>query len=521
MKWNQSKLRANFKAWAKELNIRDFDGETADDAVSFVKSLAEHYDIPGMVANGEVDEAAVKAAWGRKTVRIIADAGEEVVVEDGGESEEVMTEAMDGENPEDEVSKAYKQLVKVAREKNGGKLPDFMAKAARESEAEQRWPTHKRFGDARSAKMLSYDRKVKSGERMGKTGHMPVFADAERMEAFNAMVRHHAMAKHGYKFLKDDEKILTKTHVLTQNSTGGALSFGEFFPDLIENFSSFGAARAAAGVTPMREARWVGPKLHSDITVGDVGEGDAMTATDVLLGNVEINASKSYALAKVSLELLNDAAVNLEDVLASSMMRALRAYEDDCYFNSANNRQGISSKIGANSTVDANLAARSTANWGGYEVADIQNVIGKLPAWVADDPNFGIACSWQFYMTVLRRFMQSAGGNTGAMLSAGVAGPGLTSRWEWDGIPIYINNKAPKTYTADQIDAYIGAFSYSTKLGVVTGSESIATSDQRWFDEDLFAIKMTQRWGINVHDVNNEALSASTDAGSGVAALKA
>jgi len=519
MKWNQKGLLKAGKQIAKAVGARDFEGETGDEFVKWLGEITADRNVTyeGLMEDSEFDADTVRKGW--KAVHITPDAGEEIIVNDGMETAEADVEDEETKelDEDEELTKAFR-LIRKHQQDNGIKPKTFM-KSVHESSLDM--PGHKRFGDARSAKMLAYDRRVKSGERMSKTGHAPVFADAERMEAFNALVRYQSMGNHGYKFMKQDEKILTKTHVLSQNSTGGAVVFGEFFPDLIENFSSYGAARAAAGITPMSEGRWVGPKLHSDITVGDVGEGEAMTASDVLLGNVELNASKSYALAKVSMELLNDAAVNLEDVLASSMMRALRAYEDDCYFNSANNRQGISSKIGSNSTNDANLAGRSTANWGGYEVADIQNTIGKLATWASEDPNFGIACSWQYYMTVLRRFMQSAGGNTGAMLASGVAGPGLTSRWEWDGIPVYINNKAPKTYNADQIDAYIGAFSYATKLGVVTGSESIATTDQRWFDEDIFGIKMTQRWAINVHDVNDEALSASTDAGSGVVALKA
>ena len=519
MKWNQQNLRHNFKAWAKDLNIRDFEGESADDAVAYVKSIAEHCDIPGLVSNGDVDESAVKSAWGRKTVRIVADAGEEIIVDDGmgtaeADPEDEDTKAEDGEDDENaEKSKKFKQLRKLTREL-GIKEATF-AKSIHEASSKG---VGFRFGDRRSAVLKSYDRAVKDGKRLARTGELPVFGDGERMEAFNAMARFSSMGGHDYPQKSADEKIMTKTGLVGQNSTGGALVFGEYFPELIENFSDHGAARAAAGVEPMREGVKTVSKLGADVTVGDVGEGDAMTASDVTVGNVELVAKKSYALCKLSMELLHDSAFDVTDIIGRSMMRALRAYEDDCYFNSANNRQGLSSKIGTNSTLDANLAARSTANWGGYEIDDIQNFLGTLPDWAKDDPKFGIACSWQFYMRVLRRFMASAGGNTGAMLAGGVAGPGNTSTWDWDGIPIYINNKAPKTYSADQIDAYAGAFSYATKFGVVTGSETVATTDQRWFDEDLFGIKMTQRWAINPHDVNDKTLA---NGGSGIVALKA
>lgn len=519
MKWNEKSLRRAGNQVAKAVGERDFEGKSADEFVTWLKGLCDDTPITynGLIDNSEFDADAIRKAW--KAVIITPNAGEEIIVND----ESVETESMDEDEEvkmtgeEDEVTKAYKNLRKAV-EKNGGAAKNFPGLQGIVNGGGSTKGIGFKFGDRRSAVLKSYDRAVKDGKRLGRTGEVPVFEDGERMEAFNALARFGAMGNHDYPQKSMDEKIITKTGLVGQNSTGGALVFGEYFPELIENFSESGAARAAAGIEPMREGVKVVSKLGADVEVGDVGEGDAMTANDFLVGNVELVAKKSYALCKVSMELLNDSAFSVTDIIGRSMMRSLRAYEDDCYFNSANNRQGLSSKIGANSTLDANLAARTTANWGGYEIDDIQNLLGTLPDWAKDDPKFGIACSWQFYMRVLRRFMASAGGNTGAMLAGGVAGPGNTSTWDWDGIPIYINNKAPKTYNADQIDLYAGAFSWSTKFGVVTGSESIATTDQRWFDEDLFGIKMTQRWAINPHDVSNRTLA---NGGSGIVALKA
>jgi len=504
MSWNRKSL---MKIGKKE----GFAGKTAE-------AFADWADENGIKLEGLGTRSDVIAAF-NKTVTITADAGEEVIVTEAAATEEAELEEEeevkmeDGEEDEElKAFRAFRRSQKSATRtlQNGTPNP-----------AATMLPGHAKIGDKRGAKMIAYDRAIKDGRSLSRTKHAPVFGDAERMEVFNAMIRSHAMSAHGYTMKAADEKIMTKNHAVGINSTGGALVFGEYFPELIENFSSFGAARAAAGVTTMREGFRSVSKIHDDVAVGDVGEGDPMTASTVLVGNVDLTAKKSYALAKINMELLQDSAFDIEDVIASSMFRQLRAWEDDCYFNGANNREGLADKIGANSTVDANLAARTTANWGGYEIADIQNFLGSCAAWASEDPNFGIATSWQFYMTVLRRFALSAGGNTGAMLLNGVSGPGLTSKWDWDGIPVYINNRAPKSYNADQIDAYAGAFGHATKFGVVTGSEQVATTDQRWFDEDVFGIKMTQRWAVNCHDVNNEALAAGTDAGSGVVALKA
>lgn len=502
MKWTKQKLFAYGRK-------NGFAGKSPDEFVAWANDS-------GAVFEGLEKEADLKEAL-TKTVVITFDESDDVVIEPPAPADEPVTEAVDEEEDDDMMKRfqAFRASEKAAMRtlQGGGGSPVLRSSLD--------MPGHKAFGDLRSAKMLKYDRHVKSGKPLSRTKQSPVFGNAERMEAFNALVRLHTTGSYPYPQKSADMDIVTKNQSIGQNALGGALVFGEYFPELIENFSDYGAARQAAGVTTMREGTRTVSKLGEDITVGDIGEGDTMTPTNALFGNVTLNATKSYALAKVSAELLNDSAFSMEDILASSMMRSMRAWEDDCYFNGANNREGLADKIGANSTVDANLAARTTANWGGYEIADIQNLLGSLPAWASEDPNFGIACSWQFYMTVLRRFALSAGGNNGQMVLGGVAGPGLTSTWDWDGIPIYINNRAPKMYTADQTDAYAGAFSFATKFGVVTGSEEVAVSDQRYFEEDVWAIRMTQRWATNPHDVNNEALSASNDNGSGVVALKA
>lgn len=489
--------------WTKHAMLRvarkhGFEGKTANELNAF---LDDH----GIAFDGLDTPEAVAQVF-NKTVTITADAGEEIIVNEPETmegDEDVIEEKMedDPEEKGDEYAKSISS--KRARLQNGA--PNHAADAM---------PTRKRWGDARSAKMLSYDRAVKSGEISSVTHHRRVFGDAERMEAMNAAVRMHVMGRYGYKQMRADEKILsTKDMSVGVNQTGGAFVFGQYIPEVIENFANYGAARAAAGVTPMSEGTLTMPKIAEDVTVGDIGEGDAMSSSDLLVGDVTLTAKKSYALVKVSNELFNDEAVNLEDKLMSSMMRGIRKYEDNCYFNSANNRQGLSSLVGANSTFDSD-----SSGWENITAADIQNFLGLCADFAAEDPNFGIAGSWQFYMKVLRNIGLSAGGTNISDILASQSRDYLNSRWSWDGLPYYINNTAPKTYTDGEIAAYGGAFSYATKIGVVTGSEEIATTDQRWFDEDKVGFRLTQRWAISCHDVNNEA--PGDEAGSGVVALQ-
>lgn len=361
-----------------------------------------------------------------------------------------------------------------------------------------------RFGDRLSAKKKAYDNAIRDGRMLSKTGRKPLFNDADRAEAFGAAARLKCMGPHDYSQKAADERIVQKTGLAGQNSTGGALVFYETVPELIENFDESGVMRNAIGITTMRDGQRTVSKLNSDVTIYDGGEAEAMTASDILTGNVNLVASKSYALAKESNELLEDSAFDVADIIGRSSLRALGNFEDSSILLGSNNRDGVANLVGANSTYDATLAS----SWGDYTITHLQTFLGSVPGWAWDDPNFAIVCSMQFYKSVLCRFALSAGGNTGADV---LNGPG--GGFSWDGTRVVISQNMPKSYTADQNVAFAGAWSYASKFGLVNGSEAIDVSDQRWFDEDLVGIRVKQRWAFNGHDINNTA-------DSGVWALK-
>lgn len=502
MKWNQSKLRANFKAWAKDLNIRDFEGETAEDAVAFAKSLAEHYDIPGLVSDGVLDEAAVKSAWGRKAVRVIADAGEEIIVEDP-----TMTEEMDGEDeeakevdPDDEMTKAYRAFRKVAQ-KHGQKEPTFMKSI---HEASKGGMSFGRIGDERSAKLKAYERAAKSGAPLRATGKRAIFDNAEKAEAMGAAMRLTVMGAHPYAQKSADEKIVTKAGSAFNPATGGALVFGEYSTEMIELFDQYGVARQAVGVTQMHSNQMTIPRMTSDVTVYDVGENDAITASDEGYDNVILNATKTAALKRLPMELLKFAAIDAVDIVGRSMARAVGKWEDESYINGSHGRTGLDTLV---ATTGTDRYDSNSGGWASITISHVQSAIGLLPGW-AHAEGVGIMCSSAFYSTVLDTFAFNAGGNSGNDLKSGFGG--MT---RWGQYPVFISEAMPSSYSDGQNVMYIGAFGASSKFGLVSGSEAFATSDQRYFDQDQFAVRYTQLWDINLHDVGGS--------NSGVVALQA
>lgn len=464
------------------------------DTLESFKSWATDEGIDEIKVGGEsVTLDQIDSVWAKTvTISIAADAGEEVVVEDGSEPATEMEDGDEAEKMSDEDEAAEKSA-KVKRSQ--GRVREWRKASS---------PASKRHSPNDAAKK-AYDRAVKEGTRLSRTGQRPLFLDADRAEYFGAKARLVSMAGRDYAQRDADEKIAQKTGLTSNNATGGALVFYEELPELIENLEQNGAARRAIGVTNMRDGEQTVAKISGDVTMYDIGEGDAITASDPTLGNVKLVASKTAALVRQSSELLNDSAFNIGDILARSINRAVGTWEDESVFLGSHNRQGVSDLVGANTTFDAALSAA----WSEFTISDIQDTLALLPAWAFDDPNFGIVCSLPFYHAVLRRFALSAGGNTGNDVLGGF-GENLS----WDGMPVYISQVMPKTYAGGALVMYAGAWSRAAKFGVVSGSEQMASSDQRYFDQDQVAFRYTQRWAYTLHDINNTANA------SGVVALQ-
>lgn len=496
--------RKTFLAILKFARSRGFEGKTFEQFKGWAEQPETNLGVFDFGDGKTYTLDDVKAAWDSKavktvTVSISADAGEDVVVQDASaQTEELDDEEDMKEMDEDEEiakSAARRKKFRESQDKWAG-VKRVDAKAGRERGGAKWVSTDDR------AKSL-YDRAVKSGERF--RGKRPVFLDAERSELFGAWSRFKTMGPYDYSQKSRDEEIITKAGAVGQNSTGGALVFGEYFPELIENLESYGAARKAIGVTPMAEGERTVSKISDDVTVYDIGEGDAITASDPTFGNVKLVAAKTAALYRANSELLNDSAFNIGDIVARSISRAIGKYEDDSVFLGSNNRTGVSDLVGANTTHDAALSSA----WTEFDIDDMQAMAALLPAWAWDDPALGYVCSMPFAQTVFMKFGLDAGGNTGTDIRNGFG------ELRFNGLPIYISQSMPKARDGgDDLVCYLGAWSHACKFGVVTGSEEMATSDQRYFDQDQVAYRYTQRWDFALHDVNNTANA------SGVVALQ-
>jgi HK97 family phage major capsid protein len=470
-----------FSALIKQARKSGFEGKTFSEFKSWAEDeMIGDFTFPGGKSYS-IDD--VEKAWSKKTVVISYDpAADDVVIDEmDGEAEMGEEEAEAKMEDEDEAeAKSLKSEIRSNR-RTVGKARTINGRVG------------KSVG-RNDYKMLAYDTAVKNGGKWG--GQPVVLSSADQVELFGAYCRLSAMGEKSYGQKSVDEKIVGKAGSTLVNSTGAALVFGEYFPELIENINENGAARQAIGVTSMREGQRTVSRIANDVTVYKVNENAEITASDPTFNNVVLTAEKIAALTREPNELLNDSAFDVGAVLSRSVPRAVGTYEDEAVLLGQNGYQGITGKIDADTTFDAALSS----SWSEFTVSDIQDTLAQLPGWAYGDPNFGIVCSSAFYQSVLRRFSLSSGGVTGVELASGGA-----PRYMYDGYPVYISEVMPKTYAGDAVVMLAGAWSYSAKLGIVNGSEQMASSPDRYFEYDQVGFRYTQRWAFSLHDVNGTA----------------
>ena len=446
-------------------------------------------------ANG--NEVDVESAWGTKA-RLVLDQGEslnslEVEMAEGGEEK-----AEDDDEEEDEDFEKSARYRSTRRKENaqtisgvkgqyrgiheGNKAPAIQSKRAK---------LVKRYTDT-----------AKSGGKVyipGEGRKRPVFEDGESAEYMGAFIRYHSLNGVDYDQKANDEAIIGKAHSTTNNSLGGALVPLEFSTELIELKEEYGAARRVFGTIPMSRDTLTYPRLGTDVVPTWQGEHSEETSQDRPdFDNVNLTAQKLMGLSKLSSELMNDAAISVADIWTRSWSRGVGLKEDQAAFlgdgtSTYGGITGVRSSLGS-----AGKVTLTGANFAAVTLAEVVEGIGKLPGYALESSPVWVMNSAVWY-GVLSRLQAAAGGNTTEDLARG-------SRPMFQGFPVEFSQAMPATDPgATTVFAFLGAFPLAGKFGEVTGSNEVATSDQRYFEYDQIAIRGRERVAINVHDAGDSS----------------
>lgn len=301
---------------------------------------------------------------------------------------------------------------------------------------------------------------------------------------------------------KENGILLQRAQSEGVNSAGGFLVPEEFSFDIIDLRDAYGMFRRLCQVMPMGRDTMNVPRRTGGLTAYAVGEGQGITQSQAGWDNVKLTANKWGVLTLMSSELDEDAAVNIGDILVGEMAYAFAVTEDTAGFtgDGTSTYHGIKGftkyfNDGVGTLAGSVDAATGHDTFAEIDANDLSKVMGSLPqyVYVRGKPTF--YCSQMGWAMVFQRLIQASGGiskndATGAVVHS------------YLGFNVEVTPSLPTSTGTinDQAMILFGDIGLAASFGNRRGM-AVARSTEYKFAEDQIAIKATERFDINVHDI--------------------
>jgi len=295
-----------------------------------------------------------------------------------------------------------------------------------------------------------------------------------------------------------DNGIDIKAHSEGTNYLGGYLVPPEFSNDIIDLREQYGVARQVTRVVSMGSDTLSIPRRTGGLTAYFVGEATAITESSKSWDQVNLVARKLGVLSLWSSELNEDAMVNIGDDLAGEIAYAFANKEDQCFFNGDGTSTygtitGVRQRLEDVFTVSGGTGLTVGAGnaYSELTLANFHSVLASLPLYARTGAVW--VASATFYDSVMTKLQTAAGGNTVVDIANG-------GQQRFLGYPVVLSQVMPTTEANSQICALLGNF----RLGSTLGDRrmlTLALSSDYKFAEDQLAIRGTERFDINIHDV--------------------
>jgi HK97 family phage major capsid protein len=280
-------------------------------------------------------------------------------------------------------------------------------------------------------------------------------------------------------------------------TTGVNPQGGFLVPDALENAiielrEQYGMFRANATNVTMSEGKITLPRLAGEVTTYFVGEASDITASDMTVNSVTLDAKKLATLTTMSSELSEDSVVSIADMLARSIAYSFAKQEDECGFNGdgTSTYGGIVGLAGA-LQAGSKVIATSDQTFADLIIGNFESVAGKAKV-------FGANRKWYFsnagYYASMQRLANAQLGATAADLTNG-------TELMFMGYPVVLCQvlESRLSGTTGAIAGYFGDLQAGAYLGTRRGI-SIALDQSKYFEKDMLALRATQRFDIVVHD---------------------
>lgn len=284
------------------------------------------------------------------------------------------------------------------------------------------------------------------------------------------------------------------------NDRGGIFVPNEMSTAIIRLVEQYGVARRYARVDNMASNTKTIPVRVSGMTAYAVAEtktenegSNTGTKSQPEYTNIELVARKWKAWLKMSDEVNEDSLVTLADEVAVEAALAFAYSEDNCMFNgdATSTYHGINGILNAVNTGSVHTALSGNTAFSTLDLDDFRTMKGKLPRYPNMQPAWFI--SPEGYADSMERLLLAANGT----LPSDIANGGQLS---FLGLPVVLTNVLNSTLTT-QVSTKLVVLG-DLRMGTIMGVRknfTMSMTDQRYWDEDQFAIKAIERFDINVH----------------------
>lgn len=415
-----------------------------------------------------------------------------------------------------EELKAEKEALEADQQRlanRQNRTADFQARLPRLSDSDSSDPAPPQakkpiWATARQSRSLRNFR----GERNG------VCAE-ERAYSFGAFCLH-ALSRDIPRFQFDNISSFVKDRFSNAlHQSNDATGFGHLIPeefgmDLVVLREQYGVARRTLRVIPMNSDVRSDPRWSSGLTAYFVSEGGAGTTSSGVRDRIQLTAKDLMVLSTMSNNLSADAAIDIGDQLAGDIAYAFANKEDECAFNGDGTSTyggivGVRAKLqdvdGAG-TDSAGLVTQGTGTtWPAIVLADFHSVVGKLPQY-ADTQNASWICHKTFYETVMHKLALASGGVTAMEIRDGDRRPRPT----FMGYPVEFSQVYPSTTAVTTVACTFGDHALAARFGdrqqeSIMFSEHATVNSSSVFERNDIAVRGTERFDINVHDVGDSS----------------
>ena len=284
------------------------------------------------------------------------------------------------------------------------------------------------------------------------------------------------------------------------NGDGGYLVDVETDAEIIRLVEEYGVARRFCRIQPMGSNAYDKKKLKTGATAAFINEGSSMTAAKLAFQNVKLVAKKAYTLIPFSAEITEDSAANLADEIVMDSALAFATLEDNCVFNGDGGSayggiKGILNAVAAG----AIKAQTSLTTFATCTDAFLMAALAALPGRARNKAWFAPP---EVSELVFNRLSRTAGGITRAeMLNGGAV-------TYYAGYPVIPTEVMPHAGTTATAYAVVGDLSQAVLFGDRRGV-TMQRLVERYADEDLEAIKCTERFDAVVHDVGTSTVAGA------------